>query len=84
MEKTIIYIAINGAAEAYEQDGFDAMRKEIEEWNGSLLKREFNSEEERIAFCDGLEFASECCNQFYVLNDDDVKRHPRIIKQIEE
>lgn len=82
MEKIVMYFAVGDAAIAYEQDGFDAMIEEIEDYNGSVERIEFNSEQERKAFCDGLEFAEDNCCKFWFIDDDDVKAHKDIVDRL--
>lgn len=85
MDKYVLYIATNDAAEAYENGGFNEMKKAIEEdYADNLSKFEFKSKEEKRAFQDALEFCGETCGcgNFYVVGDDDVEAHPIICKRL--
>lgn len=67
---------------AYYDGDFKVLREVIEDCDyGSLVCREFDTEAERDAYCTGLEDA-EGHMACAVMEDEYVKKHPRIIKKL--
>ena len=81
-----LFIAIGDAAEAYAADyDINEVARAINDCYAPSLKRyEFNTEEEKKAFQDALEFCGEeCgCGSFYVIADCDVEENRELIESI--
>ena len=77
----IVFVFGEEAASVYEDYGFDKMRKVVEDGDGCIVKREFDTEAEVRAYQQGIEDMDgwQGCT---ILGDDDVKRHPKIIDRL--
>ena len=79
----VVFVFGEAAVDAYEDGGFKEMRKVVEDGNGSIIKREFDTEAEVRAYQQGLEDMNGWQN-CTILDDDDVKRHPKIIDRLND
>lgn len=79
---TVVMVFGEDAADVYCDEGFMAMRKYIEGGNGGqLVKHEFDTEAERNAYIRGV-WDMDGWFGAAMLEDEDVRRHPTIIKNM--
>lgn len=65
----------------YLDGDFKSFRKLIEDYDCGVICREFDTEEERQAYLQGV-YDAEGYMECAVVNDEDVKKHPRILKKL--
>lgn len=77
----VVVVYGENAARSYMDGGFEGMRLSITGGEGRLVKREFNTEEERKAYIQGVDDADGWWGSA-VMDAEDVKKHPRIINSL--
>lgn len=83
MSKKFVVVVIFGeqAAKTYCEEGLNAAKDCILNGDGTVMKREFDTEAERNAYMEGCRDADGWWSNT-IIDDDDVKKHPNIIKSM--
>ena len=81
-----VFIALGDSAEAYAEnfDVHELERAINDDYAPSLVRRVFDTKEQKQAFQDGLEFCSEECGtgNFFVIDEDDVNKNRELIESL--
>lgn len=79
----VVFVFGEEATDAYLDGGVNGLRKVIEGGDGRVVKREFDTEAEVRAYQQGVEDMDGwlACT---IVDDDDIKAHPRIINNLSE
>lgn len=78
---SVVVIFGEGAAKGYMYDGLKGLQERISE--GALIKRQFDTQAEMDAYIKGIDDADGWLGSA-IIDDEDIKKHPRIIKKLLE
>lgn len=83
MSKKYVTVVIFGetAAKTYCDEGLQAAKDLVLNGDGKVIKKEFDSEAERNAYMEGCRDSAGWWDNC-IVEDDDVKKHPKIINSM--